>query len=149
MKNLASLDARKIFMAMMCAFLMMVSIGVGESAAADKKAPVVTQEAAGEIAGLMHQQVMMLTNGDYTGLQNTAAADLRKEFTKEVLDQGKMALAPAWGNLVSFGRAYISTAVENGAVYYVGEMAVGYENVSVIYRCVYNKDGKLVGFYIR
>ena len=82
-------------------------------------------------------------------MQAKATEEMKPMLTAESMESAKATVSDDWGAFEAYGTVYAVQIKQQGKRYAVGQMTVGYENVSVTYTLTFEEDMKLAGLYIR
>lgn len=102
-----------------------------------------------QVEAAVKQTIQMLDDEDYTAMQENAIEQMKDFVNKETMDRAKAQVSDDWGERQSFGTVYMSELIQKNEHFIVTEVAVSYENISVVYRLTYNTDMQLAGIYMR
>lgn len=102
-----------------------------------------------EVEEAMKRVVALLDSDDYETLKKEAIPEMQQVLTETGIGQAKKSLAKDWGERLQFGKIYTTELTQKNIHYAVGEITVGYENISVTYRITFNSEMLLAGLYIR
>ena len=94
--------------------------------------------------------IKMLNDGDYTSVEYMVRDDLKKQLSADILRDVMDPLFEKSGKFDSFGAEKIAgTTAKDGTEYAVAGIEAKYENATMIYTISFDKDYKIVGFYIK
>ncbi len=97
----------------------------------------------------MQETVTLFNAGDYEALRAEAAPELQPYLTAEAMEDARKKTAADWGGFQQFGASDLLEVTQGNQHFAVGEIAVTYENVKVIFRLTYDEEMKLSGIYMR
>lgn len=114
---------------------------------------------AGQSVGLSEQQVMeraqevvtLADEGDLEALRDMSTEAVQEALSQELLDKARVATANNgnWGSFKSFGNVYAAEVDQMGVTLEVIQLVAEYENVSIVYDIVFDKDMKLATFVMK
>ena len=94
--------------------------------------------------------ILALDVKDYELLQSEYATDIMKPYlTQDYMEEAKNTLSENWGRQTALGNCYMYEVEQRGKLQGVVEMNVSYENISVTYTMIFDKDYKLTGFWMK
>lgn len=97
----------------------------------------------------MQEVIAELDRGDYEAMQAKATEEMKPMLTAEYMESARGTVSDDWGTLEAYGTVYAVQVKQQRKRYAVGQITVGYENVSVTYTLTFDEDMKLAGLYIR
>lgn len=96
------------------------------------------------------EHVIALFNAeDYEGLRECADEKMRDLLTKEVLDDAKRQIPGEWGEYRATGNVYMAEISQMGMRFALVQVNVSYDNSSVTFTLLFDRDMKLSGFYVK
>lgn len=97
----------------------------------------------------MQETITLFNAGDYEALRTEAIPQMQLHLNEEEMGKAKEQTAADWGEFQRFGTVYMQEVIQGNNHYVVGEITATYENVSVIFRLMYDENMKLAGLYMR
>lgn len=97
----------------------------------------------------MQETITLFNEGDYEALRAEAIPQMQPHLNEEEMGNAKEQTAADWGEFQRFGTVYMQELIQGNNHYVVGEITATYENVSVIFRLMYDENMKLAGLYMR
>lgn len=92
----------------------------------------------------------LVESGNYEKLQEIADQKIKKVLKAEIIAQVKSDLGLSVDSKVkSFGNHYIAEVKQMGKSYGVIQLNASYENTSITYTILFDKDMKLAGLYLK
>lgn len=103
-----------------------------------------------EIVKQAENTIDLIESGNYTKLQENADQKVKKALKAEVIDQVKSDLGLTIDSKVqSFGNHYVAEVKQMGKSYGVIQLNASYENTSITYTILFDKNMKLAGLYLK
>lgn len=97
----------------------------------------------------MQETITLFNAGDYEALRAEAIPQMQPHLNEEEMGSAREQTAADWGEFQRFGTVYMQELIQGNNHYVVGEITATYENVSVIFRLMYDENMKLAGLYMR
>lgn len=86
---------------------------------------------------------------DYGTMQQMSAEKLKDSLTKEGMNEAKNSFGSDWGDFQSFGNIYMAESTQYGKKSAIAQVNAAYENVSITFTLIFDKDMKLTGFWMK
>lgn len=112
---------------------------------------------AGQSVGLSEQEVIeraqeaivLFDDGDLEAMRAMSTEVMQNALDAKSMDAARASFSDDWGAFESFGNAYAFEASQLWVTQEVVEVVAIYENVTVTYDIVFEKDMKLSSFFIK
>lgn len=103
-----------------------------------------------QVEAAMKKTVEQIDADEFDALNENAISEMERFLNQESKAEMRKSVSENdWGKRSNFGQIYIAEMVQGNDHFAVGEIAVTYENISVIYRLTYDQDMRLAGLYVR
>lgn len=103
-----------------------------------------------EVKARVQLVVELLNAGEYETLREEyAIQEMWPYLTEESMQEIRSYLGADWGEFVSWGNIYVTELSQGNNDFFVADLSVSYENLSVVYRITLDEDLNLAGLYIR
>ena len=103
-----------------------------------------------QVEAVMKKTVEQIDAEEYDALKENVISGMEQFLNQEAREEMRKSVSETdWGQRNNFGQIYIVEMVQGNDHFAVGEIAVAYENISVIYRLTYDQDMRLAGLYVR
>lgn len=102
-----------------------------------------------DVRSVLMDTIDMLDAGDYQGLSDNAASEMKKYLQKHKMEEFKNSLCANWGDRKMMGEVYMQEVIQMNKHYATCQVNVTYENVSVVYTISFDRNLKIAGLYMK